>query len=126
MKSERDWVKAALDQWERERSGGKQVRVTSPTFIGALILVAAGVLVGIGLPLQSSHSVAGKDRNETLTRQPVATDDRSLEMAQNRVLGVMRGHSRWSRQRISRLSRDVSRLSVRLARNSEKHIADGS
>lgn len=126
MKSERDWVMAAVDQWDQERQVGRVIRMASPAVLVAFILAFVVVLVGIGLPFHSGRSDSSVSRSGSAASQHVAVDKKSLELAQSRVFGVMRGRQPWSRQRISRLKQDVSSLSSRLGRNSGKHRANGS
>ena len=121
----RDWVGAALDQWEKERrASGRRRRL--PYLVSSMCVALAGLWLGLN---QSFHSTDADPANEILgavNNRLLPSDRESLRVAQNRVFGLMNGRQLRSRQSVSRLGRGVSRLNTRLSRNSSLSIENGS
>ena len=120
----RDWVKAAVDQWDRERRSRRRRRHAAMS--SCIAVIASAILVGITQRNQSSgtdllnQDISGSVGTETSIERIV------LDRAQNRVFGVMNGRELRSRRSMNRLGQGVARLSSRLERKSQLSRVNGS
>ena len=114
-KSKRDWVVAALDQWDLERRLKGRRKVQKIVSSGLFVVFCISMLSFTQLQRSRQDSKIGALSSQTMAR-PKPSEQESLELAQNRVFGLMNGRQLRSRQHVSRLGKGVSRLSSRLGR----------
>jgi len=116
MRSKRDLVKAAVDQWDQEMrlrcNASRRRAVGQYALFGSIILLCLAAL--------RIQSPFGKEEASFMILpgpvMPVADDEgiqnvRKIAIAESRVMGVMRGRRLKSREGVQRVFMGVSHLS---------------